>query len=76
MFNQSKDNTKFKRSHTQKSSAHDIIHLNNMHGTKHTQICLKINSFTILYMYLSVNRIIHTLYLCEARHFSEFRLLL
>ena len=46
MFNQSKDNTKFKRSHTQKSSAHDIIHLNNMHGTKNTQKLILLQYYT------------------------------
>ena len=30
------DNIRLKRSHTKQSCAHEIIQLNNMHGTKHT----------------------------------------
>ena len=28
--------SRLKRSHTKQSCAHEIIHLNNMHGTEHT----------------------------------------
>ena len=39
-----------KSSYTKQSSARNIIHPNNMHNTKQVQICLRTDSFTLVYI--------------------------